>query len=348
MATPSAQQRLFEELLERFGPQIAGAFRAAIDDLRSNAEVQRVIAALELGDIERAIQALHIDGAAFGQLQDALQQAYAAGGQAGIEAMPSRGPDGTALVIRFSARNPRAEAWLRGHSSTLVTEIVEDQRQAVRQHLTTRMAEGANPRTTALDIVGRVSRVTGKREAGLIGLTEQQAGWVRSYEADLAGVPTAKSLDKTLRDRRFDRTVRKAIAAGEPVPAETRQKMVAAYRNRALRLRGETIGRVEAMSALQNAKRESFRQAVESGKIAEDEIERTWRSARDLRVRDTHAILDGQKERGLSRPFVSASGARMLHPMDTSLGAGASEIVGCRCDCEYRIRWLARIGSGAG
>lgn len=345
MAKSSAQQQLYAELLERYGRQVADAFYRAIDDLRSSVELQRVTAAIEAGDVEAALEALHIDPEAFAELPEEIRRAYIEGGRAAASTLPKRNPDGTALVVRFDGTNPEAERWLSDHSSRLVTRITEDQREAVRDKLYAGLSAGKNPRSVALEIVGRVSRVSGKREGGILGLTSQQAGFVEKARTQLASDNPADLeayLGRGLRDKRFDRSVAKAIREGTPLPADTQAKMVRAYETKMLRYRGETIGRVEAMTSLQTAKREAFRQGVASGKFAESEIERTWRSARDRDVRHTHAILDGQKKRGMTEPFVSVSGAMLIHPMDTSLGAGMDEIGGCRCDCAWRIRWLDR------
>ncbi|KAG1081504.1 hypothetical protein G6F40_015466 [Rhizopus arrhizus] len=59
-------------------------------------------------------------------------------------------------------RNRGVESWLQTNSSRLITGVVEDQRQLVRQHLVRGMATGTNPRQTALELVGRVGE-TGRR-----------------------------------------------------------------------------------------------------------------------------------------------------------------------------------------
>ncbi len=64
---------------------------------------------------------------------------------------------------------------------------------------------------------------------------------------------------------------------------------------------------------------------------------RKWRSAGDGRVRHTHIVLNGQEVRGMDLAFQSPSGAMLRYPGDTSLGAGAAEIIGCRCDVEYNF-----------
>ena len=60
----------------------------------------------------------------------------------------------------------------------------------------------------------------------------------------------------------------------------------------------------------------------------------------DGRTRDSHADLNGV-EVGLDEAFDSPTGARMMHPGDTSLGAGAEDVINCRCMPEYRIDMIA-------
>lgn len=346
MPRTSAERRVFADLEERYGREVAVAFFRALDDLKAQAEIERVIAAIQAGNIEAALEALHIDPEAFAELPEIIRRAYAEGGRATVERMPRRTPEGLALVVRFDPGHSEAAAWLAEHGARLVTGVTEDMRAATRDQLVAGMQRGANPRTVALDIVGRLNRATGFREGGIIGLTSQQAGYVARAKTQLASTDAEELnayLGRNLRDKRFDRSVAKAIRTGEPIPVEVQAKAAQAYAARLLRHRGETIGRVEAMTAIQTAKRAAFLQGIEAGKFAEDEIERTWRSAGDLRVRHTHVVLNGQKKRGLSEPFVSPSGARLMHPMDTSLGAGMDEIAGCRCDCAWRIRWLDRV-----
>ena len=150
-------------------------------------------------------------------------------------------------------------------------------------------------------------------------------------------------LERKRRDKRLDPAVKKALREGTKVPADVARKAVNGYASGLEKLRAETIGQFEAGEALSVGRDEAFRQAVADGKFTEDEIEREWDSANDIRVRFTHSVLNKQKRSGLSEPFVSPSGARMRFPKDRKLGAPASELVGCRCVCAYRVRWLDRI-----
>lgn len=331
--TPTTAQ-LYDALLTRYGREIADAFVAAMQDMATAADLQGMISAIERGDLAGALNALNLDETAYSPVLEAIRSGYVESGTLATSRYPAL------ASIRFNVRNPRAERWLSDHSSTLVREIISDQRVAVRQALTAGMERGENPRTTALNIVGRLNPATRLRENGIVGLTSVQEGYVRNAVAELQSGDPAQLrnyLERARRNKVFDRTILKAINSGEPVPAETIRKAVAAYKGRLLRLRGDMIGRTEALTSLRAAKREAYLQAVERGDIREADITRIWRDASDLRVRHSHARLDGQKVRGLSEPFVSpVTGARMLYPGDPTAPAG--ERIACRCDEEIVIR----------
>jgi hypothetical protein len=274
-----------------------------------------------------------------------LRRAYAAGGEATIAALPTlRDPvSGVVAVIRFNVRNPRAEAWIANYAAELVTAITEDQRRGVVQALSAGMEARQNPRTVALDIVGRVNRATGKREGGIIGLTAQQEGFARAATAELrSGDPDllAHYLTRQARDRRFDNAVKRAIRDGGKLPADIALKASTRYRARLLKVRADSIARTEALAALNGGQYEALQQSVDSGSVKPEMIRRTWMSAKDERVRDTHEEMHGQTV-GLHEPFVSPSGATLAYPGDPA--APAAERIQCRCWAMPRIDFLANI-----
>lgn len=338
--------KFFAALLARFERSIANAFRAAVADLRRQADLQAVITALAKGDIDAAINALNVEPAAYNAFVDQIQAAYSAGGEGAVSTLaPIKDQAGSPVVIRFNARNYRAEAWLRDHSSKEITRIVEDQRQAVRAALVRAMEKGANPRTAGLDIVGRINRATGQREGGILGLSAPQEKAVEAAKLELASSDPAglkNYLTRARRDRRFDRTINKAIREETAIPAETARKALNQYRNKLLDLRGETIGLSEGLASLQAAKQEAYIQAVESGKISARAVSKTWNDCGLINVRMTHRMLNGNTV-GLYEPFKSVSGARMMFPGDRSLGAPASETTRCRCNVTYTIDFLADL-----
>lgn len=345
MARQPTPQQVYERLLDAYGEQIANAFRAAVEDLASGADLRRMEAALRRGDLTAAISALNLEPAAYDRVLETIRQAYVEGGEATTALLPRRDPSGAALVFRFNVRNLGAEQWLRDHATTLVRQIADDQRTSVRNALVNGMEQGRNPRSVALEIIGRVDRRTGQRVGGIIGLTSTQEEYVRNARAELeSGDPEQMRayLQRARRDRRFDRSIERAIREERPLEAETVRKATAAYTGRLQALRGEMLGRTEALRALNAARYESLEQAVASGKLTRSQIQVAWRSAHDSRVRTTHAVLDGKKTR-LGEPFRSPSGAMMRFPGDTSLGAPASEVIGCRCYLAPVVDWTAGV-----
>lgn len=71
-----------------------------------------------------------------------------------------------------------------------------------------------------------------------------------------------------------------------------------------------------------------FSRATQAGKTL-----KTWRDMRDKRVRETHARVGGTTK-PIWEPF-QVGDYLMMFPKDDSLGAGAEELIGCRCHCSY-------------
>jgi len=62
-------------------------------------------------------------------------------------------------------------------------------------------------------------------------------------------------------------------------------------------------------------------------------VSKTWWTASDERVRESHAALHGVTI-PVDEPFEAESGP-MMYPSDQSLGAGAEDVVNCRCTPLY-------------
>ena len=338
--TRAQLRRQFEALANDWELRVRDAFLAAVADIANRAELGRIVERLERGDIAGAIDAVHLDPAAYRALETALTGAFGAGGSATVSGMPVlRDPSGGNVVIRFDVRAPRAEAYLREHSAQLVTRIIDDQRQAIRSVLETGMIEGRNPRTTALDIIGRTSRATNSRTGGIIGLSGPQAQAVdKARSALTSGDPTAmrEYLSLTRRDRRFDATVRKAIGEGKALPVDVVQRIMGRYSDRLLALRGETIARTETLGALARSKEEAFRQAIDTGAVQATQVKKVWQATKDERTRDSHRHVDGER---VSLDGVFSNGLRYPH----EAGAPASEVVNCRCTYDHVIDFLAGL-----
>jgi hypothetical protein len=327
-----------EALLDQFEPRIRDAFLAAIQRIVDKVSIKQLEDRLRVGDIEGALRAVGLDPNDFAALRNEIVAAYGAGGSAVADTIPAaRGADGALIKVLFDIRSPRAEAWARDKSSTLVTEIVEDQRAMIRENMRAGLEAGRNPRDTALDLVGRIDPRMKKRTGGVIGLTSTQEKWQRNYAAELASSDPAElrnALGRGLRDKRFDAAVLKAIRDGKPIPAETRAKMVAAYRNRSLKFRADTISRTETIRALGASKVEAYEQAIDKGQVREQDLLKIPHSAGDERVRHNHREVER-----LNRKGVPWRQAYQVPPgMAPQMHAPYDEVQ-CRCREEIRINY---------
>lgn len=339
-------------LIDGLSPEVEKAFLDAIENIRSQIILREIVARLEARDIEGAIRALHVDEAAFQPLAEAMRQAFNQGGALVVKNMPRMTDlQGGRVVVRWDMSNQRAEAIIRELSSTRITAVTEDTKQMAREKIEAGYAKGQGPNTIALDLAGRVSPVTKRREGGLIGMT---SGLARTVETARTALATGDVegmrhyLTLTKRDKRFDAQVRKAIEAGKPLSADAVAKITGRLSDGYVKLRANTIARTETLMSVAAAKHEAYHQALERAGRDTSLVTRKWRAVGDSKTRHTHMVLNGQEVQGMDLPFQSPSGALMRFAGDTSLGAGPGEVASCRCDVSYSFDFAEQYARSRG
>lgn len=225
------------------------------------------------------------------------------------------------IVVNFDTVNTRALATTQANQLRLVREFGRQQRLATREALVDGMRRGLNPRDTA-----RAFRDS-------IGLTERQVRAVGNYRR-LLETNSRGALARQLRDRRYDPAVRRATVTGAPLDSKKVDMMVGRYRERYLKYRSEVIARTESLRAAHAGSEELYAQAIDNGTLRADELARQWVTARDERVRGSHAPMHGQRQ-PVGQPFVSGSGHMLLYPGDPN--APGSESIQCRCAVTTRF-----------
>jgi len=205
----------------------------------------------------------------------------------------------------------------------------DQQRAATRLALVDGIARGLNPRDQARNFRSSV------------GLTELQQAAVINYRRLLEGTNAQRgeALRRELRDKRFDRTVRSSMRRRVPLTVDQVERMVSRYQERSIKQRAETIARTEALRSVHEGVNEAYQQAIDGGKLNQEDLEREWDSSRDSRVRRTHRLLHGQK-RAWGEPWRTENGL-ICYPGDPE--APAEEVVQCRCLLTTRIRGVRRI-----
>lgn len=343
MRRPTDRQ-LFEELLSRYEPMVREAFLSAVDEIRNGVTLRVVVERLERGDVAGAIDAMGLEPEAFARLERAIAEAYNGGGTAVVGNLPLvRDPDGNRVRFYFGVRNPEAESWLREHSAQLVTRIVDDQREALRATFTEGLTEGQNPTRTALNAIGRVNRATNRREGGIVGLTAPQERYVSAARRELlSGDPEQLRhyLTRGRRDKRFDRTVQKAIREGKSLPPDMVARIAGRYADGLLALRGEAIGMNETMTALHKSRHDAIAQQIASGKLVASDVRKVWKHTPAEHPRLHHRAMNG-KSVPFGEKFVLPNGVVMDYPH--SEDAPASETIFCRCTYSIKIDYFAAV-----
>ncbi len=328
----------FDDLIDDWEPELRNAFLGAVQNVSDQQSIKLISELLAKGDVEAVLRAVGLDPLDFRGLDRAISGAFVAGGDAfarDVETQaPIKGPEGGIVRFNFNARNPEAENWIRTRSSNLITQIIDDQREMIREHLRAGLEAGVNPRTSALSLVGRIDPKTGSRTGGVIGLTSGQEKWQRAYAAQLRSgdpVELKKALARGLRDKRFDRTVQKAINDGKPIPAATIQKMLIAYRNRSLKYRADVIARTETIRTLGQSQVETWNQAISTGRVKSDQLLKIPVSAKDERVRHRHREVEKLNKDGAkwNEAYETPPGmpAQMHAPYDEPM-----------CRCRERVK----------
>lgn len=331
MANPTAAQKAaLNDLLDKFGPEIRDAFLKGVYRARSRADVGAIIAALEARDVERAADQLRLEQADFSALKEAMRAAYMAGGESAGDALPAA----IAAKWGFDGQNSRAQAWISARSSDLIEGIVEDTKQAVRAALGAVLESPLDRslRSAALDITGRVNTATGLREGGILGLTSAQTDWVLNAEQDLRTLDV-RYFTRAQRDKRFDALVRKAIAAGTPLPEADIRRIMGRYKDKLLAYRGKVISEHETFEAQAEAREEAMRQVYERDDV--EDVTRKWQLGFPREHRANHVALAGTRI-SFSERFDLGNGLTCRCPHDSDLPA--SEVLNCRCSVVYRVK----------
>lgn len=340
------QRRQLEALTARFEPVVRDAFLAVAEQIIRDADFTRLMKAIEAGNVRDVLRSIGIQAGSFNALGDAMAAAYAASGTAAMAMLPLvRDARDFKVNFQFNARNLRAERRLSSYLSGLIQDFTKEAEAATRATLTAGLKAGRNPRQIAQELIGVYDPAQRKRIGGALVLNRNQAEYVQRAKAELSsGNPQALAnyLTRTRRDKRFDETVMKAMRGEIELSQAQINKLATRYADRLLITRANTIGQTEVMEALNSARMEAGYQAAEQAGVDPDQAEKVWIATTDNRVREQHLHMNGVSVVGMDTPFTMPDGTQMQYPMDSSLGAGASQTINCRCTYFVRLNFFAR------
>jgi len=218
--------------------------------------------------------------------------------------------------------NPRVIDGLRKLDDRVFMKMVIGTQETLQQAIGRGLADGMGHRAIA-------------REArAAIGLAPNNERAVANFEKMLReGNPDV--LRRSLRDRRFDGTIKRAFGKGGKGLTEKQiQKMVAANRRRAIASNTARHSKDASLDATRMGQRMSFEDAFSKGLAKREE---TWKRRHDVGdsfVRPVHAEIDGEEVQ-FDEPYGNGE-----------IVAGDSSIA-CRCSDEYFTKLLSTGIAGA-
>jgi len=331
-------RELLEQVAADWEPVIRAAWVEAIDQIRSNIVLRRLVEKLERGDIAGAVADLGLTDGVFARFENALIQTYHGGGIATVSSMPIvRDPSGGMVQFSWGVRNLAGEQAMRDHAARLVTGIVTEARDGIAAVLTENLARGQSPYDAGRLIAGRVNRVSGQREGGLVGLSRPQMETVARIERAMREGDVAYMRDYLTfanRDKRLDRTVLKAIREGRGLAPEEVERVTRLYANKALKWRGDQLAIHETHMALARSRMDAFQQQIDAGKIEVQDVMKTWRRTVSREPRLDHMAMAG-KSVGFNELFTLPDGASCTGPHDPNLPA--KHTIGCKCAIDLTI-----------
>lgn len=330
----------YNAALDAWETKLAADYLAQASQITGDISLAQILALIKTGDDIRLVQTL--EGAAtYGATLETMRSAYIAGGTDELANMSAAqfGRVGLGIGKRpeFDPRRQTAEAFLQSNARNTLNGLVQQQGEAVQLMLAAGREREATPRQIAEFIVGPM-QTNGKRAGGVIGLAGNDAQALVNARVQLeSGDPALmrEYFQRALRDRRFDKSVTKAIAAGVKPPQDVIDKAVARYSERLLQTRAEAEASIQAMGVYNAGRAQLYRQLVEDG-IDPTTITKQWRTRGDEKVRIAHKIMNGQTQKA-DVPFNAPGGVKMQNPGDSSLGAGPALIARCRCRAVYTI-----------
>ncbi len=222
----------------------------------------------------------------------------------------------------FDVINPAQRRHMAEYTLNRIVQITAEQREAIRKAL---MDQAVMAGKGPYEVARAIKEV--------IGLTPYQQSMVNGFREGLRNLDP-RVLERQLRDRRFDPTLRRAIERNEALSEEQIEQMTDAYHRRAIALRSRTIARTEGLRAT------SYGSLARAQEVLDEnpdlEVTKRWLSTDDERTRDTHRDLQGKEVEGILTNFVTSHGNLIRWPLDQE--AAAEEVINCRCRLQFVFR----------
>lgn len=314
-----------DKILRTIEPRFQSAFQEGLESVQAGISLNEIARLIESGNLEGAASLIDevLVGTSFIAFNREIQAAVQAGGDIAAKWAAADPVRANRIIFDLDVTDSNTARFINTYRADKIREITFDMQANFGEMVRAGVNAGENPRVVA------------RRIKGSIGLTARQEQSVRNFEALLRDRKSA-ALDRALRDKRFDRTLIRAIQTQTDLTEKQIAQQAGRYRQRFIKFRSETIARTEAIRLINIGQEEFWNQAVNSGRVARERIRRKWLPTFDGRLREAHAAIPRMNPDGvgMDEPFKSPLGP-IRWPGDPS--AVMSNTINCRCAVFSRI-----------
>lgn len=308
-------QRLFwqrvQDRASRLQPDLAREVLRAFQRLRTELGDINLLKLLETNQIDRIIAEAMDQNTlrdAFLPVRERIRLAVRDAVNVSARDLPAAA---RTVGVGFDILNPRVIDAIRRLETQVIGSMETGVRETVRQIVERGLTDGLAPRAVARQLRDHLSLAPNQEQA------------VANFERMLRE-GDVEALTRQLRDRRFDSTLKKALA-GEGLTDEQISRMTAAYRARMEAFNANTIARTAALDAQKLGQKLTWDAAIARGDVDGSRLTKTWVGVMDDRERPTHVAMEGQ-----TVPYDQPYSNGQMVPGDTEYN--------CRCLSIFRLK----------
>lgn len=220
--------------------------------------------------------------------------------------------------IFFDVLNPRVTRAIEGLESRTLDTLKENARQVLRETVSAGLKRGEHPNAISREL------------RQVIGLSEQQARFVRNMGDDLDALDE-RYFTRSLRDKRYDATVRKAIRDGKSLTGAQRETITGAYARKYTKYNAELNTRAATLDSYRLAQWEAYASAQDRGIYEPGELQKVWiHFDPQDHPREDHKAWHGTTV-AFNEPFPDGQ-------QQAGLG-----YYNCRCSTQYKARRATKL-----
>lgn len=323
--------------LRELEPRVALAFQRAVEAVRNQprlfTDITRLIELGRYSEVEELVGSERFAGALRGEglrpgTPSVMEELTTALRQGGVTGQRQLGPRGM-IMGALDLANPEAARYVSQTLPTLIKEVSDAQRSAVRSALNRGFVEG------------RPSRLIAREIRDSVGLTDAMEGYVanfrRSLETGRLATNVTPPWERRLSavERNTARQFFDAARSGTPVPQHQIDRIVQRYHESLVNRRAQNIARTEVTRAHGAGQEALWSQAREAGLLNPAKTRRFWITTPDERLREDHAAVPEMNPNGvgLDEPFETPIGP-VMNPRESG---DAGFDVNCRCTVALEI-----------